>query len=175
MMAYRFINKIWNDLLIAFDANYTVEGFERTQKQFELPENLRQLDPKLKRILTICNLFANQKHSIWSIARVLDVSLGFVVSTLIEQGLIKERRKGTSKWLRNERRQQSPYCITKKPEQLSYIVSPAVSELKSFEALVSPREAEKPFKAELSGRGGEDSVTQSPQTGFTAISPDNVN
>ena len=128
MMACKFIRKIWNQLLIAFDTNYTPEGFERTQKTFDLPEDLRQLDPKLKRILTICNLFANQKHSMWSIAQVLDISPGLVVSTLIERGFIKDRRKERSKKLKNERRQQSHRCITKEPEQHSHAVSPAISE-----------------------------------------------
>jgi hypothetical protein len=120
-------------LLVAFDTNYTPEGFERTQKNFDLPEDLRQLGPKQKRMLTICNLFANQKHSMWSIAHVLDISLSLVVSTLIEHGLIKDRRKEKSKRLRNERRQQSLPCITKEPGQQAYTVSPANSESDSIE------------------------------------------
>src|SRR5690349_7934477 len=119
-MSCKFIHKIWNHLLIAFDTNYTSEGFERTQKKFEVPEDLQQLDPKLKRILTICNLYANQKLSMWSIAQVLDISLGSVVSTLIEQGLIKDRRKERSKKLKNERRQDSHHCITNEPEPHSH-------------------------------------------------------
>jgi hypothetical protein len=132
-MTCKFVHKIWNHLLVAFDTNYTPEGFERTQKNFDLPEDPRQLDPKQKRKVTICNLFTNQKQSIWSIAQVLDISLGLVVSTLIEQGHIKDRRKEKSKRLRNERRQQSLPGVTNEPEQNSYTVSPAISESKSLE------------------------------------------
>jgi len=131
----KFIRKIWNQLLIAFDTNHTPEGFERTQKRFDVPENLTQLEPKLKRRLTICNLFANQKHSMGSIAQVLDTSPALVVSALIEQGLIKERRKERAKRPRNERRQQNHCCITKEPEPYSHTVSDAIIESKSLETL----------------------------------------
>src|SRR5262249_36060450 len=69
-----------------------LEGFERTWRKFECPENSNLLDSRSKRELTICNLFANQNQSLWNIACVLDVSMGKVVITLIEHGLIKERR-----------------------------------------------------------------------------------
>jgi hypothetical protein len=167
MIVYKFFHRIWNQLLIAFDTNYTPEGFERTQKTFNVPEDLRQLDPKLKRIVTICNLFANQKHSMWSIAQVLDISPGLVVSSLIEQGLIKDRRKERLKKLRNERRQQSPRCITKKPGQHSYITSPAISESESIVTLTSSREVDRPLPAEVLGEGGENSETESSEKSST--------
>ena len=36
------LKKLWTHLLIVFDGNYnyTIEGFEKTQKKFELPGNL---------------------------------------------------------------------------------------------------------------------------------------
>jgi len=91
------LKKLWTHLLIAFSDNYTVEGFERTQKKFQLPENLESLSSAEKRKLTICNLFANQNLSISEIVRVLDSSLHQVVPTLIEFHLIKERRRRTEK------------------------------------------------------------------------------
>ena len=87
------LRKLWTHLLIAFDGNYTIEGFEKTQKKFELPGNLTQLDPLAKRKATICNLFANQNVPIKEIVRVLDSRPQQVIPTLIENQLIKERRR----------------------------------------------------------------------------------
>jgi hypothetical protein len=92
-MSINPLKKIWTHLLIAFDANYTIEGFEKTQKKFELPGNLAQLDPLAKRKATICNLFANQNLTIKEIVRVLDSRPQQVIPTLIENQLIKERRR----------------------------------------------------------------------------------
>jgi hypothetical protein len=113
-MIKRLARKTWIHLLIAFNERYTLEGFERTQRKFECPENSRLLDSRSKRELTICNLFANQNQSVWNIARVLDVSMGKVVVTLIEHGLIKERR------VREERakyeRRQKPLYVQPMPQ-----------------------------------------------------------
>lgn len=89
--------KYWTQLLIAFGHGYTREGFERTEKNLDLPENLLQFEARLKRELTICNLFANQDQSIPSIARILDAEYGQVVNTLIDHGFIKERRRAVKK------------------------------------------------------------------------------
>ena len=92
-MSINPLKRLWTHLLIAFDVNYTVEGFEKTQKKFELPGNLAQLDPLAKRKATICNLFANQNLTIREIVRVLDSRPQQVIPTLIENQLIKERRR----------------------------------------------------------------------------------
>jgi hypothetical protein len=92
-MSINPLKKFWTYLLIAFDDNYTIEGFEKTQKKFELPANLAQLDPMTKRKATICNLFANQNLSIKEIVQVLDSRPQQVIPTLIEHQLIKERRR----------------------------------------------------------------------------------
>ena len=104
-MIHRLFRRFWTHFLIAFDDNYTLGGFERTPKKFDLPKNFTWLDSHLKRKLTICNLFANQNQSIRNIARVLEVDLGDVVSALIEDGLIKERRT-TAEIIKQERRQE---------------------------------------------------------------------
>ena len=109
-MVHRFFRRLWIELLIAFDENFTLEGFERTQEKFELPENLSLLDPSMKRKLTICNLFANQNQSIKNIARVLEVNLSNVVAALIENGLIKERRSRTKR-IKQEKRQKSEVSL----------------------------------------------------------------
>jgi hypothetical protein len=94
-MSINPLKKLWTHLLIVFDGNYnyTIEGFERTQKKFELPGNLTELDPLTKRKATICNLFANQNLSIREIVHVLDSRPQQVIPTLIEHQLIKERRR----------------------------------------------------------------------------------
>jgi hypothetical protein len=92
-MTSRTIGKCWTQLLIAFGDDYTHDGFRRTQKNLELPENVLQFEARLKRELTICNLFANQNLSISIIACVLDIGYGQVVNTLIDHGFIKERRR----------------------------------------------------------------------------------
>ncbi len=99
----RLFRRTWTELLIALDSNYTLEGFEKTQKQFDLPENFSQLDTLTKRKLTICNLFANQRLYMPDIARVLDTGTGQVIGALIESGLIKERRRN-AKRTRKEKR-----------------------------------------------------------------------
>jgi hypothetical protein len=92
-MIGKLLRRTWTHLLITFYDNYTVEGFEKTNKKFELPADLVQLDPANKRRMTICNLFANQNLSIGEIVKLLDSGLHQVVPALIDQGLIKERRR----------------------------------------------------------------------------------
>jgi len=89
----RIIRKYWTQLLIAFGDDYTAEGFRRTQKLLALPENLLQYEARLKRELTVCNLFANQNQSISSIAHILDMNYGQVVTILIDHGFIRDRRR----------------------------------------------------------------------------------
>jgi hypothetical protein len=96
-MKPRIVRKYWTQLLIAFDRGYTLDGFKKTEKNFQLPENLIRFEARLKRELTICNLFSNQYQSISSIARVLDMNYGQVVTTLIDHGFIKERRRTVKK------------------------------------------------------------------------------
>ena len=92
-MIGQMLRKTWTHLLITFYDNYTIEGFEKTNKKFELPDDLVGLDAATKRRITICNLFANQNLSILEIVKLLDSSLHQVVPALIDQGLVKERRR----------------------------------------------------------------------------------
>lgn len=62
------------------------------------------MDPISKRKVTICNLFANHELSIGDIVRILDENYVRVVHTLIDQGLIYERRKNPPKVVEEERR-----------------------------------------------------------------------
>jgi hypothetical protein len=67
------------------------DGFQVTNKVFTHPSNA--VDQVTKRQITICNLFANHELSIPDIVRVLDETHAHVVSILIEQGYIQERRR----------------------------------------------------------------------------------
>jgi hypothetical protein len=70
----------------------TREGFQVTEKQFAVPENTTDLDPRTKKAVTICNLFLNEKLTISDMIRVLDEDYGSIVLALLEEGVIKERR-----------------------------------------------------------------------------------
>ena len=67
------------------------DGFQVTNKVFTHPSNA--VDQITKRQITICNLFANHELSIPDIVRVLDETHAHVVTVLIEQGYIQERRR----------------------------------------------------------------------------------
>ena len=101
-MMNKLFRRVWSQLLVAFDSNYTVEGFEKTGKAFTLPAEISEIESSLKRRFTICNLYANEGHTMGTIAKVLDISCGRVVTTLIEEGLIKERRRGAPRHTRHD-------------------------------------------------------------------------
>jgi hypothetical protein len=88
-----------------FPANeVTRDGFQVTSKTFIVPLDTTRLDPATKRKTTICNLFANHHLPIRDIVRVLDETYAKVVQTLIEFGLIYERRKNRQETIKLERR-----------------------------------------------------------------------
>ena len=73
--------------------NLERDGFQVTKKVFINPKNTTLLDRVNKRKITICNLFVNDRLPMRDIVRVLDERYDHVVTVLIEQGLIRERRK----------------------------------------------------------------------------------
>lgn len=80
------------------------DGFQLTAKTFVVPSDTSRLDPSLKRKTTICNLFANHRLSIRDITRILDETYASVVGTLIEFGLVYERRNNRQEPVKLERR-----------------------------------------------------------------------
>ena len=80
------------------------DGFQLTSKTFVVPSDTSRLDPALKRKTTICNLFANHHLPIRDITRILDETYASVVGTLIEFGLVYERRHGRQEPVKIERR-----------------------------------------------------------------------
>jgi hypothetical protein len=80
------------------------DGFQLTSKSFILPTDTSRLDPVLKRKTTICNLFANHHLPIRDISRILDETYASIVGTLIEYGLVYERRHNRQEPVKIERR-----------------------------------------------------------------------
>ena len=70
----------------------TRDGFRLTRDRFNLPKDSSHLDPKTKRVITICNLFVNHKLSLADIVRLLDEDRGRVVLALLELGIVHDRR-----------------------------------------------------------------------------------
>ena len=75
----------------------TREGFRLTRERFTLPKDTSHLDPKSKRAVTICNLFINHKLGIRDIVRVLDEDQERVIMTLLDEGIILDRRDANLK------------------------------------------------------------------------------
>ena len=71
----------------------TRDGFEVRDREFYVPRDSMNLDPKTKRSITICNLFLNHRLEVAHIASLLDEDEGNVVSTLLQRGVIAERRQ----------------------------------------------------------------------------------
>ena len=71
---------------------------------FVMPEDASQLPPAVKRKLTICNLFANQKLSVPEIRRVLDEPYSRIIEALIQHKLVHDRRKNAPQLVKGERR-----------------------------------------------------------------------
>ena len=90
---------------------YTPEGFRIAgSKQYSGPEDTIELPLNEKRTVAICNLFSNQKKPIDAIARLLDLNRRSVISVLIHEGLILDRRQ-SSQNSKDERRQPPKYHL----------------------------------------------------------------
>ena len=70
---------------------YTAEGFRLSKRQYSVPES--SASHAAKKAITICDLFSNQHKSIDEVAKLLDTSRGAVISALIEEGIILDRRR----------------------------------------------------------------------------------
>lgn len=70
---------------------------ELERLHYDMPEpekyDFYNLDPLSKRRMTICNLFANHQKTIAEISSLLEASRKLVIDTLIENKLLKDRRK----------------------------------------------------------------------------------
>lgn len=92
-MTAQFVNKLRSYISRVLDfREYTHDGFPMTGRSFVVPENAITLHPQARRSVAICNLFANERKSIKEIACLLDTETQRVILTLIEEGLIADRR-----------------------------------------------------------------------------------
>ena len=70
----------------------TREGFRLERDCFTLPKDTVTFDPKTKPAIAICNLFVNYELPLRDIVRLLDEDDEKVIVTLLEQGIIQDRR-----------------------------------------------------------------------------------
>jgi hypothetical protein len=89
---------------------YTAEGFRITKQKYVVPEETISLPAVKKRAITICNLLANEHKSIDEIAALLDTSRSSVISALIQEGLVLDRR-GLNRYPKIEKRQAVKYHL----------------------------------------------------------------
>ena len=77
---------------------------------FAMPDDPLTLHPAAKRVVTICNLFANQHKSVADIAGLLDTKTSLVISALIEGGVVPDRRH-SNKPVTQDRRSAPKYHL----------------------------------------------------------------
>jgi hypothetical protein len=70
----------------------STDGFP-IRRKFAVPPDTIGLDPKIKREVTICNLFSNHKLTVRDIVRVLDEDYRHIVNVLLKNGVAGERRE----------------------------------------------------------------------------------
>jgi hypothetical protein len=73
--------------------NTPTDDFQASGKKFHLPTETLHLNPKLKREMTICNLFVNHRLSAADIIRILDEKYENVVLSLIKHQIVLDRRQ----------------------------------------------------------------------------------
>jgi hypothetical protein len=73
--------------------NTPTDEFQVSGKIFHLPAETLHLNPKLKRELTICNLFVNHHLNANDIIRILDEKYENVVLSLIKHQVVIDRRQ----------------------------------------------------------------------------------
>ena len=73
--------------------NTPTDEFQVSGKKFHLPAETLHLDPKLKREMTICNLFVNHHLTATDIIRILDEKYENVVISLIKHHIVLDRRQ----------------------------------------------------------------------------------
>ena len=104
-------NKVIRNLLRMFLPDlHRPEGFRIIQQKYVGPENTINLPGSEKRIVTVCNLFSREQKGIDEIAELLDTNRRTVISGLIHEGLILDRR-GSAGNPKLERRQTVKYHL----------------------------------------------------------------
>ena len=99
-----FLSRVFNP------RQQTLERLPLTGQGFAMPDDPLTLHPAAKRVVAICNLFANQNKSITDIAELLDTKTSFVIAALIKGGVVADRRH-SSKPVKQERRSAPNYHL----------------------------------------------------------------
>jgi len=86
------------------------EGLPVRGHGFAMPEDSLTLHPAAKRVVTICNLFANQDKSVAEIAGLLDTKASLVIAALIKGGVVADRRH-SNKSVKRDRRSAPKYHL----------------------------------------------------------------
>ena len=98
---WNFIDKSWIQIKIAFDVR---DGFRRTGKTFELPDDVYSLSPDRKQLMTLCNLFANHGQTIEELAVYFEMDRSRVIALLIQEGLLEDQRRRSGGRIKGGRR-----------------------------------------------------------------------
>jgi hypothetical protein len=69
------------------------DDFELYRTDIALPADLASLENQTRRDLTICHLFINLELTISGVARVLNEDRRYIILTLLEKGVVKDRRQ----------------------------------------------------------------------------------
>ena len=88
--------------MIPFDVR---DPIERTEKAYVLRQNFHQLDQHRKIRGTICNLFANHQQSIDQLDRLYEMSSGDVVTLLLAENLVIDKRRNPFEAIKGGRRE----------------------------------------------------------------------
>jgi len=98
----RLLKNVWIHTLIAFDVR---DPLQRTAKSYALPENFTQLDPEGKARATVCNLFVNHEQPIEQVAQVYNMSRAQIISILLAEGIIEDKRRTLGEVIKGGRRE----------------------------------------------------------------------
>ena len=87
------LNKLMNVFSRVFNPQRV--GPLPTRPTFSMPEDPLTLHPAERRRVAICNLFANESKSVGEIAELLDTKTSKVISALVKEELIPDRRRSS--------------------------------------------------------------------------------
>jgi sugar-specific transcriptional regulator TrmB len=112
-----FLDKSWVRLKIAFDVR---DDLRKTDRPFQLPEDVQSMSADRKQVMTVCNLFANHGQSIEELAVYYHMDRSRVIAVLMQEGLLKEQRRRHCGPIRGGRRESDRagwHTVTHEPWQ----------------------------------------------------------
>ena len=97
----RLIRNAWIRTLIPFDVH---DLLKPTGKAFVLPDDFNSLDAQSKTRAGIYSLFGNLQQPIDQLARLYDMPRDQVISILLDEGLLEDKRQNRSDAVKGGRR-----------------------------------------------------------------------